>query len=207
MIALNLNPGLNFIYTHKSIQIEINFINTGSFPFQKDTINYCWRFYFFLAVYIFPPSSSWSALDNAACANQIPCRCVTAPLSSSLLTARPAPGCSYQAKYRGTFVCMSRARIFSLEFSFLLSSHPPSDTSWHFSCRQSKATAFLFFPPFCNGCSFSNVRVVGEGDVISTANTAQQLWDVRGSFRMKIGLCQPSCVSVSMTKQAECVAF
>lgn len=73
---------------------------------------------------------------------------VTTPLLSCLHAGRPAPGCSYQAKYRGAFVCRSRARIFSLEFSFLLSSHPPSDNSWHFSCRQSKATAFFFFFPF-----------------------------------------------------------
>lgn len=111
----------------------------------------------------------------------------------------PAPGCSYQAEYRGAFVCTSRARIFSLEFSFLLSSHPPPDTSWHFSCRQSKATAFFF--SFFNGCSFSYLWVVGEGDVISTANTARASLGMRGSFRMEIGPCQPSCVYVSMTKR------
>lgn len=43
--------------------------------------------------------------------------------------------------------------------------------------------------------------MVGEGDVISTANTARASLGMRGSFRMEIGPCQPSCVCVSMTKR------
>lgn len=88
MIALNLNSGPNFIHTHKFIQIEINFIiNTGSLPLQKDTINYWWCSSLCRVVYVFSPSSSQSASDNAACTNQIPGRCV----SNHSMLVLPAP--------------------------------------------------------------------------------------------------------------------
>lgn len=82
---------------------------------------------------------------------------------------------------------------------------PP--TTRHFltfllQAEQGNCFFFFFFFPFFNGCSFSDLWVVGEGDVISTANTARASLGMRGSFRMEIGPCQPSCVCVPMTKHS-----
>lgn len=58
---------------------------------------------------------------------------------------------------------------------------------------------FFFFFPFSTAAPSVICGWWGKG--MLTANTARASLGMRGSFRMEIGPCQPSCVCVSMTKR------